>query len=171
MRAAISLHKARKCVQILRKVRWLAFRTLGRNSAQYEQYNDMHDTAAKGMRSTCQWIGAASKHAKRVFFDKIIVHAHPQLVSNYVAWTRPRWLDSSVQIKRADGTVIDSQEDLKMEFREQFTPLAPWRVDMSIMDELPQWETCTFNDISNEEVSENLADMSNTLVGGEDHIS
>ena len=76
-----------------------------------------------------------------------------------------------MQIKRADGTVIDSQEDLQMEFREQFTPLASWRVDMSIMDELPQWETRTFNDISNEEVSENLADMSNTFVGGEDHIT
>ena len=53
-----------------------------------------------------------------------------------------------MQIKCADGTIIDSQEDLQMEFREQFTLSVPRQVDMSIMDELPKWETRTFNDIS-----------------------
>ena len=53
-----------------------------------------------------------------------------------------------MQIKRADGTIIEDPDELKEEFKEQFTPSVPKPVDMSILNELPQWEVRPFAPIS-----------------------
>ncbi|EPS93249.1 hypothetical protein FOMPIDRAFT_1136541, partial [Fomitopsis schrenkii] len=134
--------------KLVRRLRGLALRCCGPTSAQYKVYDDMNVVTISDIKERAKGLQAAVKRAKRVFFDKIICHAHPQLISNYVAWTRPRRLDSSVQIKRADGTVLDNPEELQEEFKEQFTPSVQKPVDMSILDELPNWEERPFAPIS-----------------------
>ncbi|TFY55770.1 hypothetical protein EVJ58_g8043 [Rhodofomes roseus] len=101
----------------------------------------------------------------------MLSNCHPQLISNFVSWAKPRKLDASVQIKRADRSVIQLQDKLQTEFREQFTPSIPKEVDKTILEEFKQFEKRPFNEISMEEIAEHLADTSNTSVGGEDHVN
>ena len=121
----------------MRKLRYLALSSLGGNSTQYRAYDDILVHQEVRVKWWARELGRASKRAKQVFFDKILCRAHLQLIFNYVAWTRPRRLDASVQIKRADGTVIEDPDELKEEFKEKFTPSVPKPVDMSILDETP----------------------------------
>ncbi|TFY53909.1 hypothetical protein EVJ58_g9177 [Rhodofomes roseus] len=101
----------------------------------------------------------------------MLSNCHPQLISNFVSWAKLRKLDASVQIKCTDGSVIQLQDELQTEFREQFTPSILKEVNETIREEFKQFEKHPFNEISMEEITEHLADTSNTLVGGEDHVN
>ena len=62
----------------MRKLRYLALSTLGGNSAQYRSYDDILVHQEVRVKWWARELGRASKHAKRVFFDKILCRAHPR---------------------------------------------------------------------------------------------
>ncbi|KAH9912419.1 uncharacterized protein B0H18DRAFT_890080, partial [Fomitopsis serialis] len=170
-KASKAARKVRKQCKISRAMVHHAGSTLGNQSQQFRLYYEWHKHVQQRLKQTLKWVRAASRRAKRTFFDNVLSKAHPQLISNFVSWAKPRRLDAGAQIKRADGTLINSQAELQEEFREQFTPSVPKAIDESILEELWSFEKRSFPDISNEEISENLADTSNTSVGGEDHVN
>lgn len=150
---------------------YTASSTLGVDSHQYRTWLDVFIIADGRRDRATRWLRAASIRAKREFFDNVLKKADTRLISGFTAWAKPRKLDAGMQIKRADGTTVNSPEELQEEFQEQFTPSVPKPTDETILEEITQKDERSFPDISLEEISENLADTSNTSVGGEDHIN
>ncbi|KAI0070750.1 hypothetical protein K474DRAFT_1565768, partial [Panus rudis PR-1116 ss-1] len=110
------------------------------------------------------------RRAKRSFFDDIILSAQSsQRVWDLVDWTKPRHLNVAVSLVRGDGSSIESQEEIKDAFQNQFTPVHPHPVDLTIMDEYPQANSRDFPPISVREIFEALQDTSNSSAPGPDH--
>ncbi|KAI0071916.1 hypothetical protein K474DRAFT_1562907, partial [Panus rudis PR-1116 ss-1] len=110
------------------------------------------------------------RRAKRTFFNEIIKSSQDsQRMWGLVDWTKPRRTNATMGLVRADGTSIDSQEELKEAFQNQFTPSNPREVDLTFIQEIPQKPVRDFPSISVRELFEAIRDTSNTSAPGPDH--
>ena len=94
--------------------------------------------------------------AKQSFFEDFFKKSHPHLISDFVAWTKPRKTDANIQLKRQDGSAAKSADNLKEIFQEQFMPANLHAVDASILSEYPQKEELSFPSIGEVEIMNNL---------------
>ncbi|KAI0073444.1 hypothetical protein K474DRAFT_1603362 [Panus rudis PR-1116 ss-1] len=115
---------------------------------------------------------ACVRRAKHLFFDDIISSAQDsQRVWDLVDWTKPRRVNAAVGLTRSDGSCIESPEELKEAFQNQFTPINPHPVDLTCVEEIPQILCRDFPPISIREIFEALQDTSNSSAPGPDHCA
>ncbi|KAI0076695.1 hypothetical protein K474DRAFT_1574267, partial [Panus rudis PR-1116 ss-1] len=127
-------------------------------------------SAKKEVEALRKEFRACIRKAKRSFFDEVIVSVQDsQRVWDLVDWTKPRRVNTAVGLVRSDGSSIESQEELKDVFQNQFTPPHPPPVDLMIVNEFPQANARGFPPISIREIFEALQDTSNSSAPGPDH--
>ncbi|CCM06241.1 uncharacterized protein FIBRA_08490 [Fibroporia radiculosa] len=107
-------------------------------------------------------LSKAVKATKREFFDACMKRSNPKLISDFVAWTKPRRQSANVQLKMKDGSAADDPDRVSWAFQEQFTPANPKPVDMRVVEQMSQWPERDFVSFSKLELEEALATMSNT---------
>lgn len=95
--AAAAIRKARKARKLTEKLVGFTRCTIGSASSQCWRYVYLVNQTVNCVRNACKRLRAAARRAKRKFFDNILSKSHPQLISNFVSWAKPRRLDTSVQ--------------------------------------------------------------------------
>ncbi|KAI0688237.1 hypothetical protein BC835DRAFT_1229842, partial [Cytidiella melzeri] len=121
-------------------------------------------------RATRSMKGAV-RRAKRSFFDQAIAKTNNARIWDLVEWTKPRKMTTTTGLVDSEGKPLDEPELVSAAFQEQFTPANPRRVDMSLLDEIPQQQEREFPPFSKLEVREALARTSNFSTPGPDHAS
>lgn len=130
----------------------------------------LHDTQGH-IRKLLKTLKGAIRRARNAFYDNIIRETDPGRVWSLVEWTKPRRMDATAVLVKANGQPIESQDDLGDAFQEQFTPANPQPVDLALLDEYDTLQEREFPDFSRQELREALAKTGNFSAPGPDHVS
>lgn len=130
----------------------------------------MHASQAH-IRALSKKLKGAIRRARNAFYNGIIRETDPARVWSLVDWTKPRRMDATTVLVKANGEPIENQNELGDAFQDQFTPANPQPIDQSLLDEVDALEERDFPDFSRQELREALAKTSNFSAPGPDHVS
>jgi hypothetical protein len=111
------------------------------------------------------------QRAKRHHYDRQIEKLHHQRIWDVVNWTKPRQLNPGSIIKKADGTVATSSDELADTFQTQFCPAKTRQTDDRYCEHIQQHDERDWAPILIDELLTTLKKTSNVTAPGPDHLT